>query len=239
MEKRLGKGVAQIIESTARSTQNYVLVKTEQVRPSKYQPRETFRPEGLEELKESIKRHGIIEPIIVRPIAHGIYELVAGERRWRAAQLLGIQDIPAIIRALTDQETIEYSLIENLQREDLNPLEKAKSFERMVNEFSYSHEQIAEAVGKDRSSIANTLRLLKLPKELQAALGDGKITEGHAKVLLALDGHPKQVELFRRILSEGLSVRMLEEQAEIVPLRSEEHTSELQSQRSISYAVFC
>ncbi len=188
-----------------------MLLRPDQIKPSRYQPRNVIEEARLEELKASIKRQGIIQPIIVRPIAHGIYELVAGERRWRAAQSVGMKEVPAIIKGLTDRETVEYSLIENLQREDLSPLEESKAFARLVNEFGYTQEQVAESTGKDRSTIANAMRLLRLPEEMQRALDNGKITEGHAKALLALEPLTKQLELFRQTLSQHLSVRQLEE----------------------------
>lgn len=213
MEKRLGKGLAKIIETSAQTSQSVVLLRTDQIKPCRYQPRHTIKEEELEELKASIKHRGIIQPLIVRPIAHGIYELVAGERRWRAAQAIGIQEVPAIIKALTDQETIEYSLIENLQRENLNPLDEAKTFTKLINEFGYTQEQIAESIGKDRSTVANILRLLKLPEEIQRALSEGRITEGHAKVLLGVEHRAKLLELFQGTLAKALSVRQLEELA--------------------------
>lgn len=212
MEKRLGRGLAEIIESSAQPGSNYIMVKTEQLRPCRYQPREEIRDASLEELKSSIKRHGIIEPLIVRPLAHGIYELVAGERRWRAAQAVGIQEVPVIVKALNDQETVEYSLVENLQREDLNPIEAARAFARLVNEFGYTQEQVAESVGKDRASVANTLRLLKLPDEIQEGLRAGTISAGHAKALLGLEA-AKQTEAFRRIVASELTVRQTEQLA--------------------------
>ncbi len=211
MEKRLGKGLAQMIETTAQPNANLVQLRTEQIRPSRYQPRQEIGAESLEELKASIQHKGIIQPIIVRPVAHGTYELVAGERRWRAAQALGIQQIPAIIKALNDQETLEYSIIENVQREGLNPVEEAKAFERLVVEFHYTHEQLALAVGKDRTSISNLLRILKLPDDVQSALQHGIITMGHAKALLGIENRQQQLELFHHAKSKKLSVRELEE----------------------------
>ncbi|MBI3088260.1 MAG: ParB/RepB/Spo0J family partition protein [Candidatus Omnitrophica bacterium] len=213
MERRLGKGLAQIIESSGPAAQQVVMIRTEQIRPSRYQPREDIKPEELEELKASIKHLGIIQPIIVRPIAHGIYELVAGERRWRAAQAIGVQEVPSIIKALTDQQTVEYSLIENLQREDLNPIEEASAFARLVQEFGYTQEQLAESIGCDRTTVTNTLRLLKLPLDMQEALRGGKLSEGHAKVLLGVEHPAKQTELFRQSVAQGWSVRQLETEA--------------------------
>lgn len=210
MSKRLGKGLAQIVETAVQASPSYVMLRADQIRPSRYQPRQAFDQSALEELKASIKQRGIIQPVIVRPIAHGIYELVAGERRWRATQLLGIQHIPSIIKALSDQEALEYSLIENLQREELNPLEEARALAKLTEEFGYTQERVAETIGKDRSSVANALRLLKLPPEIQHAIRDGKLTAGHAKALLGVELATKQLELLRQTVTEGLSVRQLE-----------------------------
>jgi len=214
MEKRLGRGLAQIIETTTtQATQSVTMLRVDQIRPSRYQPREQIRPEELEELQASITRLGIIQPLIVRPIAHGIYELVAGERRWRAARAAGKQEVPVIIKALSDQEAVEHSIIENLQREDLNPIEEARAFGRLIDEFGHTQEQVAESVGKDRSSVANALRLLKLPAEIQDALREGAVSEGHAKILLGVDNPARQLELFHQTTTKKLSVRELEELA--------------------------
>ena len=208
--KRLGRGLADIIESAPQGVGNFVMLRTEQIRPGRFQPRNRITESSLEELKASIKRAGVIEPVIVRPIAHGTYELVAGERRFRAAQALDIQEVPAIVKTLSDQEALEFSLIENIQRENLNPMEEARGYTRLLDEFGYTQEDIASAVGKDRSTIANLLRLLSLPEEIQQAVGGGAISLGHAKALLSVGESPKQAELFRRVVQEGLSVRQVE-----------------------------
>lgn len=210
MTKRLGRGLADIIGSTAQSSSNFVMLRTEQIRTSRFQPRTSMSDEGLEELKASIKRTGVIEPIVVRPIAHGTYELVAGERRLKASQAIGIQEVPAIVKTLSDQEALEFSLIENVQRENLNPLEEAGGYARLSNEFGYTQEDIAAAVGKDRATIANIVRLLGLPEEIRHGLGSGAITMGHAKVLLSLEDRQRQAELYKRVRAEGLSVRQTE-----------------------------
>lgn len=212
-ERRLGRGLAQILETTGAPGEALVTLRVEQVRPGRYQPREAMNDSTLEELKASIKQRGVIQPIIVRPIAHGIYELVAGERRWRAAQAVGLQEIPAIVRALSDQETLEWSLIENIQREGLNPLEEAKALLRLSEEFSYTQEALADALGKERSSVANSLRLLNLPEEVQRAVRENKISVGHAKVLLGIEARAVQVELCALVSAKQLSVRQLEELA--------------------------
>jgi len=211
MEKRLGKGLAEIIEGSTHTEESLVMLRVDQIRPCRYQPRQELDAGAMEELKASIKHRGIVQPVVVRPVAHGIYELVAGERRWRAAQAVGFQEIPALIKAFTDQETLECSLIENVQREGLNALDEAKAFARLVGEFGYTQDKLAETIGKDRSSLANSLRLLKLPEEIQQALRTGTISVGHAKALLGIEPIAKQLELFRNTLAHHLSVRQLEE----------------------------
>jgi len=210
MAKRLGKGLPQIIETSIQASPSFVLLQTDQIRPFRHQPRQKIDEKTLDELKASIKRRGIIQPIIVRPIAHGTYELVAGERRWKAAQALGIQEVPAIIRAISDEECLEVSLIENLQRDNLTPVEEARAFTKLVEEFGYTQEQLAQTIGRDRSTIANSLRLLKLPEEIQRALSEGKISAGHAKALAGVEPRHKQLELLEHTIAQGLSVRELE-----------------------------
>ena len=210
--KRLGRGLADIISTPTQDEvpSSFVMLKTDQIRPGRFQPRIVISDAGLEELKSSIKRSGVIEPIVVRPLAHGTYELVAGERRLKASQLLGIQEVPAIIKTLTDREALEFSLIENVQRENLNPLEEAKGYARLLDEFGYTQEDIATAVGKDRATIANLLRVLALPNEIQQELAAGKISLGHAKALLGIADKLRQLELCRAVIAQGLSVRQLE-----------------------------
>ena len=210
MTKRLGRGLADIIGTTPQSASSFVTLRTDQIRTNRLQPRTTIGEAALEELKASIKRQGVIEPLIVRPIAHGTYELVAGERRLRAVQALGIQEVPSIIKTLSDQEALEFSLIENIQRENLNPLEEARGYARLLDEFGYTQEDIAGAVGKDRATIANMLRLLTLPEEIRQGLSDGAITMGHAKALLGVEDRAKQTELYRRAAKDALSVRQVE-----------------------------
>ncbi|HAM40501.1 MAG TPA: hypothetical protein DDX89_00100 [Candidatus Omnitrophica bacterium] len=211
MERRLGKGLAELIDTSPQAGGGLVQLRVEQIRPGRHQPRQTFDAATLEELKASIKTHGVMQPIVVRPVAHGTYELVAGERRWRAAQALGLPEIPAIVKPLSDQEALEGSLIENLQRENLNPLEEASAYQRLMEEFAYTQEQLAEAVGKDRSSVANALRLLRLPEEIQRAVRGGKLSAGHAKVLGGVEPPARQIELFRHAATRQMSVRQLEE----------------------------
>ena len=209
--KRLGKGLADIITTTApSSSSNFVSLRTDQIRESRLQPRAAIGEAPLEELKASIQRQGIIEPVIVRPIAHGIYELVAGERRWRAAKALGMPEIPAVLKTLSDKEALEYSLVENIQRENLNPWEEARGYARLVEEFGYTQEDVAATVGKDRVTVANILRLLRLPEEIQQGLRDGTLSLGHAKALLGVEARARQLALYQRAAKEHLSVRQLE-----------------------------
>ncbi|MBI3997340.1 MAG: ParB/RepB/Spo0J family partition protein [Candidatus Omnitrophica bacterium] len=186
------------------------MLRTEQIRAGRFQPRTAISDAGLEDLKASIKRSGVIEPVIVRPLAHGTYEVVAGERRLRATQALNIPEIPAIIRTLSDKETLEVSLIENIQRENLNPLEEAKGYERLLHEFGYTQEDVASAVGKDRATVSNLLRILALPQEIRQGLSEGRVTLGHAKALLSVEDTTKQLALYRHVLRSGLSVRQAE-----------------------------
>lgn len=174
------------------------------------QPRKAFDEAKLKELAESIQAQGLIQPVLVRRDPSSGYVLIAGERRWRAAQLAGLQEIPALVRDVTPAEAFELALVENLQRTDLNPIEEAEGYRRLVDEFHLTQEQVSQRVGKDRSTIANALRLLALPEEVKAMLGDGTLSMGHARALLGLPRIPEMVELARRISARKLSVREAE-----------------------------
>ncbi len=213
--KRLGRGLSDIIDSAPSGSapsgaSNFVMLRMEQIRPGRFQPRAAIHDAALEELKASIQRSGVIEPVIVRPVAHGTYELVAGERRLKASQAVGLKEIPAIMKTLTDREALEFSLVENIQRENLNPLEEDKGYQRLLVEFGYTQEAIAAAVGKDRATVANALRVLTLPELIQQGLRDSVITMGHAKALLGVADRAKQRELYRRAVSGKWSVRETE-----------------------------
>jgi ParB family chromosome partitioning protein len=209
--KRLGKGLADLIRTTpAAAPSSFVMLRPEQIRSGRFQPRTKMSEAGLAELKASIKKSGVLEPVLVRPVAHGTYELIAGERRYRAAQAAGLTEIPAVIRPVSDREALEIGLVENIQREDLNPVEEAKGYERLLNEFGHTQEDVAAAVGKDRATIANLLRVLELPQEIREALAERQITLGHAKALLSITDRAAQLEAFRRIRKESLSVRQAE-----------------------------
>jgi len=181
----------------------------EEVQPNPFQPRKTFSDEQLQELVDSIREKGILQPLLVRRKSDG-YELIAGERRWRAAQRAGLREIPILVREVSDSEMLELSLIENIQRESLNPIEEAEAYKRLMEQFHLTQEEISRKVGKDRTTIANTVRLLRLPPEIKLSLAEGKITMGHARAFLSLDGADKQKLLWKRLLAGGLSVRQTE-----------------------------
>ena len=177
---------------------------------SHYQPRQLFEHTALEELVNSIKEFGILEPLIVSPLANNQYKLVAGERRLRAVKILNLKRVPVIVRTVSEQQRLEISLIENVQRRDLTPMEEAKAYEKLIDEFNLTQEDLAKKVSKSRSKVANSLRLLNLPPEVQALLGSGKLTEGHAKVILELKSPEEQIMMARQVVGRGLSVRDVE-----------------------------
>ena len=184
----------------------------DRIQPGKYQPRKHFDDEQLDELAASIKAQGLIQPIVVRGIGSGRFELIAGERRWRAAQRAGLKEIPAIVREVPDQAVVAMALIENIQREELTPLEEAQAFQRLIAEFEQTHQQVADAVGRSRASVSNLLRLLDLPEEIRHLLDTRKLDMGHGRALAALDS-ALAIGLARRAVEHGWSVRELEEAA--------------------------
>ena len=180
------------------------------IEPNPKQPRRDFEETALQELATSIKIHDIIQPVTVSKLSNGKYRLIAGERRWRAAKLAGLKDIPAFIRQANDQQLLELALLENLQREDLNAMEVALSYKRMMDELEYTQEQVADRMGKDRSTVANVIRLLKLPPDIQLAVRKGSLSMGHARALIALELVDAQLIAFKEIVAKGLSVRQTE-----------------------------
>lgn len=189
-----------------------------------YQPRRAFAAEALDELAESIRRHGILQPLAVRPRTGG-YELIAGERRLQAARKAGLASVPVIVRDCSDEEMLALALVENLQREDLNAMEAAHSYQRLIEEFGLSQGEVAEHVGKSRSAVANTVRLLGLPTAIQHAVEDNTISEGHARTLLAVDTPERQAELYQTTVEHGLSVRALEALVQTAPKRRQRKTT--------------
>lgn len=210
---RLGKGLAALLPEgvdVGGRSPRYSEIEVDRVRANPQQPRAKFDEEGLQELAASIKAKGVVQPIIVRRV-DGEFELIAGERRLRATKLAGLERIPAYIAEVADgSEALELALIENLQREDLNPLEQADGFKRLAEHYGLTQEDISKRVGKSRAAVANTLRLLNLPKDVQTSLRSGQITAGHARTILAFEDREHQMALWKRIVKEGLSVRKAE-----------------------------
>jgi ParB family chromosome partitioning protein len=216
MQKQaLGKGLGALIpdltalDDRERKSLGIYEIELDKIVPNEYQPRKTFQGDSLNELASSIKEHGVIQPVIVHRIGTN-YGLVAGERRWRAARLAGLKTIPALVKEATKRELIEQALIENIQREDLNPLEAAEAYKRLQDEFKLTQEDLARRVGKERSTITNYLRVLGLPKELKLGLANGALNMGHAKALLSLERVRDQIQAAATILKKGLSVREAE-----------------------------
>jgi ParB family chromosome partitioning protein len=185
-------------------------IEIEQILPNAHQPRKSFDEEGLNELAESIRAHGVVQPIVVRPLEDGFFQLIAGERRWRASQRAGLTKIPAVVRESADNAALEIALIENLQREDLNPVDEAQAYDRLISEFGLTQEDVAKRVGKNRATIANMLRLLRLPPEVQEWLRDNTLSVGHAKALLSLNSLDAILDSARKIIQGNYSVRQAE-----------------------------
>ena len=206
----LGKGLGALLPEFGQAESKALLYcGIEEIIPNRSQPRKHFDESKLQELAESIKEKGILEPLIVRRTDQG-YELIVGERRWRAAQKAGLKEVPVVVKEAEGREALEISLIENLQREDLNPIEEAEAFKHLIEEFSISQEDLSKRIGKDRTTITNTLRLLKLPLEVRNQLLQNRITSGHARAILSLESKEKQKELCALIIKKGLSVREAE-----------------------------
>ena len=219
MEKKaLGKGLGALLPSPKLSPPteptDVQRVRIETIVPNRYQPRHTFPPDELTELAASIKESGVLQPIMVRRKGDGIYELISGERRWRASKEAGLETIPVVIRNCSDQESLLLALVENLQREDLNPMETARAYSRMMNEFGLTQDAIATKVGRDRSSVANFVRLIHLHPELQELVQEGTLTTGHAKALLGLSSPEDQLRIGKIVASGAMSVRETEKLVE-------------------------
>ncbi len=215
----LGRGLAALIPGAkppeapavaSRSGDGLRTLAIEDVHPSAEQPRKQFDDARLDELAASIRAQGIIQPLVVRQRAAGGYELIAGERRWRAAQRAGLHEVPAVVRDVAPKRAFEMALVENLQREDLNPIEEARGFERLIDEFGYTQEALAARVGKDRSTVANALRLLRLPEGVRGLVTEGRLSMGHARALLGLERADAIERLARRVIARELSVRQVE-----------------------------
>ncbi len=211
--KGLGRGLKALIPTTpegAAEDAEIVELPLERITPSRYQARQDFDEDSIRELASSIKEHGVMQPVVVRPVGEDLYELVVGERRWRACRQAGLETIPAVIRRVDDRTSGEMMLVENIQREDLNPVEEALAYRRLIEEFHLTQEEVASRVGKSRSFIANSLRLLQLPEGVRSLLGQGKLSVGHGKVLLGIPDPAGQEMLAREIVEKGLTVREAE-----------------------------
>lgn len=219
---------APIIKNSFGGANQVIKIPVENIIPNPSQPRYYFDGENLKELAQSIKEHGIIQPIIVTKINDQKYELISGERRWQASKLAGLKEIPAIVRLATIQQKLELALVENIQRHDLNPIEEARAYKRLHNEFNLTQEEVARRTGKSRSSIANTMRLLELPIEIQRGLIENKITEGHARAILGLPSPEKQRALYELILKNNLTVRAAENKVKEVTVHT--HKRRISSQ---------
>lgn len=218
MRSALGKGLEALISgdtaAAVAAVDKQVTITelpVDRIKANPKQPRRVFQETALQELSDSIRQRGVLQPILVTPITNGDYEIIAGERRWRAAKRAGLTKIPAVVKSAPELERFQMAMIENIQREELNPLEQAQGYMRLVNEFRMTQESIATAMGKDRAVVANTLRLLQLPTDMQSALTEGKISASHGRSLAALEDPVAQKTLFKRIIEENLSVRALEQ----------------------------
>lgn len=213
MKKGLGKGLGALMntdETIGDSLEQVFELKLSQIEPNKSQPRTEFDPEKLETLSDSIKKYGVLQPIVVKKLDNGFYKIIAGERRWRASKLAGLAKIPVVVRDYDDQETMEIALVENLQREDLNPFEEARGYRELMDIFSLTQEQVAKKVGKSRSAVANSIRLLTLGDEIKEMVLQKELTVGHVRAILATEKEEVQLAVARRIVSEGLTVRQTE-----------------------------
>lgn len=210
MKPALGKGLSALIPEKKQSSSGILELDINIITPNEYQPRRFFDDKALDDLVSSIREKGVIQPVIVRRISDRAYELIAGERRWRASKKAGLDKIPAIVKEAAPAEALELALIENIQREDLNPLETAEAFQRLIKDFSLTHDELSKKVGKDRATVTNYLRILKLPSEVKRWIAEGSLSIGHAKALLQIDDPLAQTAAARKIIKNGLSVREAE-----------------------------
>lgn len=208
----LGIGLEALFDDNKNDAGSMMTLRVSEIEPNRDQPRKVFNEESITALAESIKEHGMLQPILVRPYGSG-YQIIAGERRWRAARMLGLSEVPVQIKELNDFEAMQIALIENLQRENLNPVEEAEGYRDLLNRYNMSHEDIAKAVGRSRSAVSNAVRLLSLPKEVLSMLSKGDITTGHAKALLSFNDEEKMIDAARKTAEGKLNVRALEKMA--------------------------
>ena len=210
----LGKGLdALFMDNETVDSGGVVTLRLSQIEPNRDQPRKIFSEEALNELADSIREHGVLQPLLVRPLPGGSYQLVAGERRWRASRMAGLQEVPVVIREMDEEQAMEIALIENLQREDLNAIEEATGYKQLMERYGMTQEQVAKRVGKSRPAIANALRLLNLPQKVMDMVGEGEVSPGHARALLAVDDQDRIVEIAQKVKTGKYSVRDIERMA--------------------------
>lgn len=210
----LGKGLDAIFaENTTESGSGAVELKISELEPNREQPRREFDEKAMAELADSIAQHGLLQPLLVRPLFGGGYQIVAGERRWRAARMAGLSEVPAVVREMSDHEVMELALIENLQREDLTPLEEANGYQTLLDKYGMTQDEVAKTVGKSRPAVANALRLLHLPEAIREMVERGELSAGHARTLLAFPDEASMLEAAKKAVEQGLSVRELERMA--------------------------
>lgn len=241
-KKGLGRGLGalldanSVIETTTEKEKDVKKIKITQIEPNKTQPRRDFDEEKIEELSESIKEYGLLQPIVVKLNKNGFYTIIAGERRWRASRLAGLKEIPAVIKDVSEQTEKEITLIENIQREDLNSLEEAAGIKELIDEYGLTQEEVASKIGRSRTAVTNILRLLNLPPEIQQLLKEEKITQGHARALLALENNVLALEVAKQVIAQEMSVRQLENYiTSLKKVKKEKRPSkeEIEIQRSI------
>ncbi len=211
----LGKGLDAIFsENDMEDSNTAVAIRIDELEPNRAQPRKSFDDESIAELADSISRHGVLQPLLVRPLIGGGYQIVAGERRWRAARMAGVKEVPAVVRDLSESEVMQLALIENLQREDLNPLEEAGGYQALIEEYGFTQEDVARTVGRSRPAVANALRLLALPEDLREMVSEGVLSAGHARTLLAFPDEESMRRAAKLAVEQELSVRQLEKLAQ-------------------------
>lgn len=224
IKKGLGKGLEALFIDNSTSVSNSLaeIIKINDVEPNRNQPRKQFDDEAMQQLADSIREHGIIQPIIVRPVSTGGYQIIAGERRWRAARMAGLTEIPVIIRDYDDNKTMEIALIENLQRENLNPIEEALGYRELIETYNMTQAEVSSSVGKSRSAVTNFLRLLNLPDEVLLLVQEGKLSSGHARALLSFEDEEQMKLIAEKCVQTGMTVREVEKLSKIKPVETEE-----------------
>lgn len=211
----LGKGLDAIfMENTTENSNHTITLKISEMEPNRTQPRKDFSDEAMAELADSISRHGVLQPLLVRPLAGGGYQIVAGERRWRACRMAGVSEVPVVIRELSDSEVMELALIENLQREDLSPVEEALGYQTLIEQYQFTQDEVSKTVGKSRPAVTNALRLLSLPQDILDWVAQGKLSAGHARTLLSFPDEESMRIAAKLVLEQGISVRQLEKLAQ-------------------------